>query len=71
MLASSGIGFDEFNSIQVFIYFLQPEGKRPLRRPRRRLEDDIKINLQETGGGCVDWMELAQDMDRWRALVSR
>ena len=45
------------------------EGKRPLGRPRRRWEDNIKIYLQEVGGGG-DWMELAQDRDRWRALVS-
>ena len=48
----------------------KPEGKRPLGRPRRRLEDNIKMNLQEVGRGCGDWMELAQDRDRWRALVS-
>ena len=48
----------------------KPEGKRPLGRPRRRWEDNIKIDLQEVGGSCGDWMELAQDMDRWRALVS-
>ena len=47
-----------------------PEGKRPLGRPRRRWEDNIKMDLQEVGGGCEDWMELAQDRDRWRALVS-
>ena len=44
-------------------------GKRPLGRPRRRWEDNIKMDLQEIGGGCGDWMELAQDTDRWRALV--
>ena len=44
----------------------KPEGKRPLGRPRRRWEDNIKM---EVGGGCGDWMELAQDRDRWRALV--
>jgi hypothetical protein len=48
----------------------KPEGKRPLGRPRRRWEDNIKIDLQEVGRGCGDWMELAQDRDRWRALVS-
>ena len=48
----------------------KPEGKRPLRRPRRRWEDNIKMDLQEMGRGCVDWMGLAQDRDRWRALVS-
>ena len=48
----------------------KPERKRPLGRPRRRWEDNIKMELQEVGGGCGDWMELAQDRDRWRALVS-
>jgi len=47
-----------------------PEGKRPLGRPRRRWEDNIKMDLQDMEGGCGDWMELAQDSDRWRALVS-
>jgi hypothetical protein len=49
----------------------KPEGKRPLRRPRRRWEDNIKIDVQEVGGVGGDWMELAQDRDRWRALVSK
>ena len=48
----------------------KPEGKRSLGRPRRRWEDNIKMDLQEMGGGCGDWMELAQDRDRWWALVS-
>ena len=48
----------------------KPEGKRPLGRPRRRWEDNIKMNLQEVGCGGVDWIELAQDRDRWRALVN-
>ena len=48
----------------------KPEGRRPLGRPRRRWEDNIRIDLREVGCGCVDWMELAQDRDRWRALVS-
>ena len=48
----------------------KPEGKRPLGRPRRRWEDNIKMDLQEVGKGCGDWMELAQDRDSWRALVS-
>ena len=48
----------------------KPEGKRPLGRPRCRWEDNIKMDLQEVEGGCEDWMELAQDRDRWRALVS-
>ena len=46
------------------------EGKRPLGRPRRRWEDNIKLDLEEVKKGCGDWMELAQDRDRWRALVS-
>ena len=45
-------------------------GRRPLGRPRRRWEDNIRMDLREVGCGCVDWMELAQDRDRWRALVS-
>jgi len=49
----------------------KPEGKRALGRPRRRWEDNIKMDLQEVGGVCGDWMELAQDRDRWRALVSK
>ena len=48
----------------------KPEGKRPLGRPRRRCEDNIKIDLEEVGRGCGEWMELAQDRKRWRALVS-
>jgi len=48
----------------------KPEGKRPLGRPRRRWEDNIKMDLREVGGSCGDWMELTQDRDRWRALVS-
>jgi hypothetical protein len=48
----------------------KPEGKKPLGRPRRRWEDNIKIDSQEVGGGRGDWIKLAQDRDRWRALVS-
>jgi len=47
----------------------KPEGKRPLGRPRHRWEDNIKMDLWEVGEGG-DWMELAQDRDRWRALVN-
>ena len=52
----------------------KPEGERererPLGRPRHRWEDNIKMDLQEMGRDCGDWMELAQDRNRWRALVS-
>jgi len=48
----------------------KPGGKRPLERPRRRWEDDIKMDLQEVGCRGMDWIELAQDRDRWRALVN-
>ena len=47
----------------------KPGGKRPLGRPRCRWVDNIKMDLQEVGGGCEDWMELAQDRHRWQALV--
>ena len=49
----------------------KPEGKKPLGRPRRRWEDNIKMDLEEVGRGCGDWLELAQDRDRWQALVSK
>ena len=48
----------------------KPEGKRPLGRPRRRWEDNIKLDLQEVGGSGGDWVELVQDRDRWQALVN-
>jgi hypothetical protein len=48
----------------------KPEGKRPLGRPRRRWENNIKINVQEVGCGGMDWNELAHVRDRWRALVN-
>ena len=47
----------------------KPEEKRPLGRPRRTWEDNIKMDLQEVGGGRGDWMELAQDREGWRAHV--
>ena len=49
---------------------VKPEGKIPLGRPRRRLEDNIKIDLQEVGDESLDWIQLTQDRDRWRALVN-
>jgi hypothetical protein len=48
----------------------KPEGKRPLWRPRRRWENNIKMELQEVGCGGVYWIELAQDRERWWALVT-
>jgi hypothetical protein len=48
----------------------KPEGKRPLGRPRHRWEDNIKMDLQEVGYGDMGWIELAQNRDRWRALVN-
>jgi hypothetical protein len=48
----------------------KPEGKRPLGRPRHRWEDGIRMDLRELGWGSVDWIQLAQDRDRWWALVN-
>jgi hypothetical protein len=48
----------------------KPEGRRPLGRPRRRWEDGIRMDLEEIGWGGVEWIHLAQDRDRWRALVN-
>jgi hypothetical protein len=48
----------------------KPKGKRPLRRPRRRLVDNIRMDLGEVGLGDVDWIGLAQDRNRWRAYVN-
>jgi hypothetical protein len=48
----------------------KPDRKRPLGRPRRRWEDNIREDLQEVGCGVMDWIELAQDRDRWRAFVN-
>jgi hypothetical protein len=52
------------------VLVIKPEGKKSLGRPRRRWEDNIKMGFQEVGWGRGDWMELAQDWDRRRALVS-
>jgi len=48
----------------------KPEGKRPLGRPRFRWEDNVKMDIQEVRCGGMDWFELAQDRDRWRALLN-
>jgi hypothetical protein len=48
----------------------KPEGKKPLGRPRRRWENNIKMDLREIGWGGMDWIDLAQDRDQWRALVN-
>jgi hypothetical protein len=52
------------------ILIRRPEGRRPLGKPRRRWEDKIKMDLREIGFGDMGWMHLAQDRDRWRALVN-
>jgi hypothetical protein len=48
----------------------KPEGKRPLGRPRRKWEDNIKMDFRETGWGGMDWIELAQDSDQWTVLIN-
>jgi hypothetical protein len=48
----------------------KPEGRRPFGKPRRRWEDNIKMDLREAGWGGTDWIDLAQDRDRWRAVVN-
>jgi hypothetical protein len=48
----------------------KPEGKRPLGKPRRRWEDNIEMDIREIGWGGMDWIDLAQDRDRWRALLN-
>jgi hypothetical protein len=48
----------------------KPEGRKPLGRSRHRWEDNIKLDLREVGWGDIDWINLAQDRDRWRALVN-
>jgi hypothetical protein len=54
----------------VYRVLVKPEGKRPLGRPRRRWGDNIKTDLQEVGCWGMDWIEMAQDRGRWRALVN-
>jgi hypothetical protein len=52
------------------VFVVKPEGKRPLGRPRLRWKDNIKMDLQEVGWEGMDWIELAEDRDRWRAVVN-
>jgi hypothetical protein len=52
------------------VLVVKPVGKRPLGRPRRRWDDGIRMDLREIGLGGVDWIRMAQDRDRWRAVVS-
>jgi hypothetical protein len=59
---------EERNVYRVLIG--KPEGKRPLRRPKRRWEDGIRMDVRDIDWGSVDWMQLAQDRDRWRAIVN-
>jgi hypothetical protein len=56
--------------ISVKVLVGKPEGKRPFGRPRRRWEDGIRTDLREIGWGRVEWIQLAQDRDRWRAVVN-
>jgi hypothetical protein len=58
----------EWNAHRILVE--TPEGKRPLGRPRRRWEDKIKADHREIGWGDMDWIDLAQDRDQWRALVN-
>jgi hypothetical protein len=60
----------EEKRIAYMILVGKPEGKRPLGRPRRRWVDNIKINLREIGWDGMDWIDLTQDSDQWRALVN-
>jgi hypothetical protein len=59
-----------YQRLQYRVSVGKPEGKRPLGRPRIGWEDNIKADLQEVGCGGMDWIELAQDRHRWRALVN-
>jgi hypothetical protein len=59
-----------YNFVDHRVLVGKPEVKRPLGKPRSRWEDNIKLDVQEVGRGRGDWMELAQDRDGWRALVS-
>jgi hypothetical protein len=56
--------------MHIGFWWEKPKGKRPLGRPRRRLEDNIKMDLREIGWGGMDWIDMAQDRDQWGALVN-
>jgi hypothetical protein len=59
---------DKWNACSILV--VDPEGKKPLGRPRRRWLNNIKMNLREIGWGGMDWIDLAHDTDQWRALVN-
>jgi hypothetical protein len=79
-IRESGLFVEQLNAFGIFVCISErkyrilvgkPEGKRPLERPRRRWEDGLKMDLREIGwGGGVEWIHLAQDRDRWRAVVN-
>jgi len=56
--------------VHTWFWWGKPEGKRPLERPRSRWEDNIKMDVQEVGCVGMDWIDLSQDRDSWRALVN-
>jgi hypothetical protein len=64
------LNFDGPDKVEASTIINLYEGRRPLGRPRRRWEDNIKMDLREIGFGNVDWIHWAQDRDRWRALVN-
>ena len=64
------VGISTGNMCVFRVLLGKPGGRRPLGRPRRRWVDNIMMDLQEVGCGCMDWIGLAQDRDRWRTLVS-
>ena len=69
LCSSSWVGHRERRGLYR-VLVRKPDGERPLGRPRRRWEDSIKMDLQEVTYGGMDWIELAQDRDSWRALVT-
>jgi hypothetical protein len=68
MGAASSTNREKRNACRLLVG--KPEGRRPLGRPRRRLLDNIRMDFVEVGWGDVDWIDLTQDRDRWRALVN-